>query len=88
MVKWQKIKRLNHFLKNSFGGAKHGFSIDFTPFFQIYGLFTFRHSSEKWTFGLKFGLLEAEKSKLQTSVLKQVINRSFLILEYTVSPPV
>nr|DAL54150.1 MAG TPA_asm: hypothetical protein [Caudoviricetes sp.] len=37
--------------------------MDFTPFFQIYGLFIFRRFSEKWTLNLKFGLLEAEKSK-------------------------
>ena len=37
--------------------------MDFTPCFQIYGLFIFRRFSEKWTQSLKIGLLKAVKSK-------------------------
>lgn len=61
--KWQKIRKLNCFLKNSLGGSRGGFFMDFTLCFQIYGLFIFRRFSEKWTLSLKFELLEAVKFK-------------------------
>lgn len=43
MVKWQKIKRLNHFLKNSFGGQSMDFLwtlLRFSKFmdFSLFGI--------------------------------------------------
>ena len=44
-------------------GSQVRFCLDFTPCFQIYGLFDFRCFMKKWTLNIIFGLLEVEKSK-------------------------
>lgn len=44
-------------------GSQGGFCLDFTPCFQIYGLFIFRCFLKKWTLNIIFGLLKAVKSK-------------------------
>lgn len=44
-------------------GSQGGFCLDFTPCFQIYGLFIFRYFLKKWTLNIIFGLLKAVKSK-------------------------
>ena len=44
-------------------GSQGRFYLDFTPCFQIYGLFLFRHFLKKWTLNVIFGLLDAVKSK-------------------------
>ena len=56
----QKVKSL---FEKFIGGSQGGFCLDFTPCFQIYGLFDFRCFLKKWTQDLKNGLLEAVMSK-------------------------
>ena len=60
MAENQKVKSLFEIFIR---GSQGRFCLDFTPCFQIYGLFIFQHFLKKWTFDCIFGLLETEKSK-------------------------
>lgn len=66
---YRKIRKLNHFLKNSLGGHRvdSGWTAD--AFFKITNFSIFGVSLKKWTQDLKNGLLKAVKfkSKIQYS---------------------
>ena len=67
--KYRKIRKLNHFLKNSLGGHRVDFAWTLLRVFRFMDFSFFGVSLKKWTQDLKNGLLKAVKfkSKIQYS---------------------
>ena len=61
--KYRKIRKLNRFLKNSFGGHRVDFSWTLLRVFRFMDFSFFGVFLKKWTLNVIFGLLEAVMSK-------------------------
>ena len=61
--KYRKIRKLNHFLKNSLGGHEVDFAWTLLRVFRFMDFSIFGVFLKEWTLNVIFGLLEAEKFK-------------------------
>ena len=61
--KYWKIRKLNHFLKNSLGGHRVDFAWTLLRVFRFMDFSFFVDFLKKWTLNVIFGLLEAVMSK-------------------------